>query len=242
MKRLRRALIAIFILALVLLYIWLFAIPGLRSALVKTSVLEYGSLTIKDYVEAWVVRDETVFLSDRDGIIQYYVGEGEMVRKGTKILDVVAAVVPFPLTSDESSGDLPPEDPQNGTGDGVSADAGEIHGNPAFIGLAEKLNERAHTLAVNSAESGGEIGYHMDGYESVFSPENLSALTLWQAESAAGEVINIVRNEGDYVLKGEPMYKIINGAKWHLVFWIDKNIIFHHWKRYMIKFSFLYGR
>lgn len=75
--------------AFLLLYSIIYLIPGVSGALKKTEVLNYGELMVSDELTGYFVRNEKVYLADRSGDINYYFQEGEHVRKGTKILDIL---------------------------------------------------------------------------------------------------------------------------------------------------------
>lgn len=79
----------LFLVAVFVLYIIIYAIPGVSSALKKTEIINYGELKVKDVITCYFVRDEKVYVADRSGDINYYYEDGSHVRKGTKILDIL---------------------------------------------------------------------------------------------------------------------------------------------------------
>ncbi|HML38000.1 MAG TPA: HlyD family efflux transporter periplasmic adaptor subunit [Bacillota bacterium] len=90
MKKGRKRIIMIFFTTLVILFIIIYVLPNVTGALKKTEIIEYGSLQVTDHVTAYIVRNETVYFANKSGTIQYYIPEGEQVRKGTKILDITS--------------------------------------------------------------------------------------------------------------------------------------------------------
>lgn len=86
----KRKLLVLFFTTLVILFIIIYVFPNVTGALKKTEIIEYGSLQVTDQVTAYLVRSETVYFANKSGNINYYVPEGEQVRKGTKILDIVS--------------------------------------------------------------------------------------------------------------------------------------------------------
>ncbi|MDR0425106.1 MAG: hypothetical protein LBH39_06650 [Clostridiales Family XIII bacterium] len=199
MKRIKRVVIALYLLAVVSLYFMLFVVPDVMGALKKTSVLEYGNLTISDEVTGYIAREETVYIADRSGKVVYYVGEGAKVRRDAKILDITGGV---------------PQQPDDEGGSGA--------GRAAYARLMANMSGSGVALEYNAAPFGGVISYFVDGYEKLFSPENIANLNKAAAERAAGEVENITRHEGDFALQGEPIYKIVDNSSWYIVFWLDK--------------------
>lgn len=89
MKKKKRA-IMLFCATLVILFIIIYVFPNVTGALKKTEIIEYGSLQVTDQVTAFIVRNETVYFANKSGNIQYYVPDGDQVRKGVKILDITS--------------------------------------------------------------------------------------------------------------------------------------------------------
>ncbi|MDR1573013.1 MAG: hypothetical protein LBS24_01740 [Clostridiales Family XIII bacterium] len=207
MKMVRRAIVAVFVLAVAGLYVAIFVIPDLKGALRKTAVLEYGNLAISDEVTAYIVRDETVYMAARTGEIRYYVGEGVKVRKDVKLLDIVGGGAPA---------DAGAETDAEAGAESAEADASEMAALQTRIGANGIVSDQ------NAAPLTGVVSYYIDGYESVFSSENIPFLTRETAVAATGPVVNVTRHNG-YVARGEPVYKLLDNTQWHMVFWLDKD-------------------
>ncbi|MDR2295434.1 MAG: hypothetical protein LBD95_01430 [Clostridiales Family XIII bacterium] len=198
MKMVRRAIVIAFVLAVAALYVVIFVIPDLKGALRKTAVLEYGNLAISDTVTAYIVRDETVYLAARTGEIRYYVGEGVKVRKDVKLLDIVGGSVPAASETDS-----------------------EAAASEELADLRARIGADGVVLEENAAPKTGIVSYYIDGYEPLFSFENIEALTREAVADAAGPVVNVTRHDG-YVTRGDPIYKLLDNAQWYMVFWLDK--------------------
>lgn len=84
----KKKLVFLFCLSLIILFIIIYVFPNVTGALTQTEIIEYGNLQVTDQVTAYFVRSEKVHFADKPGTIQYYVQEGEQVRKGVKILDI----------------------------------------------------------------------------------------------------------------------------------------------------------
>ncbi|MDR2133374.1 MAG: hypothetical protein LBP30_08580 [Clostridiales Family XIII bacterium] len=204
MKILKRAIVVAFLLAVAGLYVVIFFIPDVKGVLRKTAVLEYGNLAISDEVTAYLVRDETVYMAARTGEIRYYVGEGVKVRKDVKLLDIIGGSVPdAPESASENDGE-----------------AGEKASEMAA--LISRIGENGVVLEQNTAGQSGVVSYYIDGYESLFSFENLPSLTREKAADAGESVVNVTRHDG-YVTRGEPIYKLLDNTQWYMVFWLDKD-------------------
>jgi putative membrane fusion protein len=85
----KRRLIYPFIITVLVLFLIIYVLPTVTGALTQTSLVEYGSIQIVDEVTCYFVREEKVHLANDSGTIQYYFEEGELVRKGTKVLEIV---------------------------------------------------------------------------------------------------------------------------------------------------------
>jgi putative membrane fusion protein len=199
---LKRAIVAVFVLSVVALYIAIFAIPNLKGALRKTAVLEYGNLAISDEVTAYVVRDETVYMAARTGEIRYYVGEGVKVRKDMKLLDILDGPARIAREAEAEE----------------AAEAGESE----MAALQARIGANGVVLDQNTAPETGVISYYIDGCESMFSFENIASLTSKIADGVSAPIVNVTRHDG-LVARGEPIYKLLDNTKWHMVFWFDKD-------------------
>ncbi|MDD2189571.1 MAG: HlyD family efflux transporter periplasmic adaptor subunit [Eubacteriales bacterium] len=84
----KKKLVLLFCTTLIILFIIIYVFPNVTGALKQTEIIEYGSLQETDRVTAFFVRSEIVYFANKPGTIQYYVKEGEQVRKGIKVLDI----------------------------------------------------------------------------------------------------------------------------------------------------------
>ena len=89
----KNRLMMLFFSTLVILFIIIYVFPNVTGALKKTEIIQYGSIQVTDHVTAYLVRNETVYFANKPGTIHYNVKEGEMVRKGVKILDIVSGAL-----------------------------------------------------------------------------------------------------------------------------------------------------
>ena len=85
----RNVFLYIFILAVAGLFATIYLLPNVSDAFKKTVIIEYGGIVVKDQVSCYIVRDETVYLSNSQGDLQYFVQEGDQIRKGTKVLEIL---------------------------------------------------------------------------------------------------------------------------------------------------------
>ncbi len=78
----------IFALIVAALYIYIYTIPEITGALIKTCTVEYGEMRIVKEVSAVIVRQETVYSAESSGNVSYYVSNNTKTRKGIKILEI----------------------------------------------------------------------------------------------------------------------------------------------------------
>ena len=164
MKAVKKITVGVFILALISLYIVIYAVPGLTGALTKTEILEYGNLEITDSAACYFIRNETVYMAARPGIINYYVSDAVHVKKGTKILDIAY---------------------------GNTENQGEAS---EFEDIIARLSGAAVELSDYTTEFNGITSYFIDGYESFFTPETMKGLRYSQISILTAEPVNVVRN------------------------------------------------
>jgi putative membrane fusion protein len=79
----------IFIAAVICLFIIIYILPNVSDVFRQTVVIEYGGIQVKDKVTCFIIRDETVYLANSQGEVEYFINEGEQIRKGTKILETI---------------------------------------------------------------------------------------------------------------------------------------------------------
>ena len=164
MKVFTRIIIALFILSLIALYVIIYAIPGVTGALAKTEVLKYGNLRIEDNVTCYFVRTERVYSAMRPGSIDYYIGDGVHVKKGTRILGIT-----YNQPEDE-----------------------EVR--EELFGIIARLGDDSVRLADYLSEFNGMTSYFIDGYENYFTPETMKELKYDDVSALDLTVVNVVRN------------------------------------------------
>lgn len=164
MKKKKLGLIIFFTL-LVLLFIAIYVIPSITGAFQKTEIIEYGGLQVTDKVACYFVREETVYLASKAGSISYYIEQGQQLRKGVRVLDVVSDV-------EEGGDSIYPSIFETATAFGVP------FGEPQ-TGYVSQLN--------------GAISYFVDGFEAGLTPENMGTIPKDSLVDKKISVKNIVR-------------------------------------------------
>lgn len=262
----RKRIIMLFCTTLVILFIIIYVYPNVTGALKKTEIIEYGSLQVTDKVTAYIVRSEAVYFANKSGRIQYYVREGEQVRKGTRILDIALG-----NKDDTASGyqKLMERINRFNGGESIFSDdikrikmqiarlendrdaamnAGDTEQASRFEQQLQRLKQKQEYIqaADNSAraeiieqnrtvngtgimpenyisQSNGVVSYYIDGFESEFTPENMTLLSREKVQGLNIGVHNLAR---ETTLGNEPLYKLVDNKKWYAVFWVaPENIV-----------------
>ena len=87
-KRRKISVIALYMFAIVVLYVVIFVIPKVTGFLNSTYSAEYGELRTEDTSEGYVIRNEIVYRTASGGTVNKLQKEGQLVRAGTVIAEV----------------------------------------------------------------------------------------------------------------------------------------------------------
>lgn len=196
MKLKRKRIIFLFILLLIILYLLIYVLPRILGAFDKTVIAEHKPFQVKDEVEILMVRDETIYLANRSGVPNYYVGEGTVVRKGTQILTI-------------TGGKGAPEKEEI---DNYKNEA------KAFKGMAVKPDNYF-------TKSVGVVSYFIDKDSKIINIEDISSLREDDMSLFAYEGQNVCKAPDVQAVENEPLFKVVDHSKWYMVFWIDEGDI-----------------
>lgn len=203
--KLSRKKIFVFIIILVVLYIIIYIIPKVTGALVSTYTVQYGEFLELDKVDGYFVRSEKVYVAGTTGEANYYFKNNELVRMSTKIMDVTA-----------------PEKEKTATkSSGGKAKEGETPIDREFEPIVKNLGENVTSTSNYMAEKEGLISFYCDGREAKFSPENMDKLKHKHfADLDPKDIVKLKRAD---IVKGEPVFKLVDRSKWYVVFYVDKD-------------------
>lgn len=87
MNRIRKSPIKYFFIAVILLMVLIYVFPRIPELFASTYTVEYGELRLTDEGEACFVRNEKVYVAGDSGKTNYYIKEGDLVRKNTRVMD-----------------------------------------------------------------------------------------------------------------------------------------------------------
>lgn len=88
MEKLRKKPVIAFLALFAALYVIIYVIPKVTGALKFSYIAEYGGLEISDSEDSYFVRNEKVYFSSVSGTENRYIGEGKLIRRGTKVLNI----------------------------------------------------------------------------------------------------------------------------------------------------------
>ena len=87
MNTIKKRPIKYFFIAVILLMVLIYVLPRIPDMLKTTYTLEYGELKLTDEGEACFVRNEKVYIAPKSGKPNYYIKEGDLVRRNTRVMD-----------------------------------------------------------------------------------------------------------------------------------------------------------
>ena len=186
--------IYIFVIALVTLYVVIEIIPFITGAFTRTEILSYGQIKVEQETVCYLIRSETVYSAPAPGSMEYKFEEGSLIKKGAKVLNF-----------DESATNEKDEDPLK---------------NSDYKDFITRLGDSMVTDKKFTAAKRGVFSTFVDGYEGIFTPETMESLTYDEVSGMSIKGKDLLR---DSTLKGEPIYKISDSTKWHMIFWIENN-------------------
>ena len=203
MSKFRTKPILIFIAVLVVLYCVIYVVPTVTGALRSSYTVGYGQLLTYDQTEGYIVRNENVYIADTSGKANRYIKEGKLIRKGTRVMEVIEdkEAEPDPAQTADQNGEQ-------------TAEQEEI-----------QLKEGEILTDTYIAESEGILTYHMDGLESDLTPANMKEKSTGYFRRMASGSRSL---KTSVVTRGEPVYKIVDRSGWYLVCFVPKN----HKERY----------
>lgn len=195
MPKPKKRTIYIFVIALVTLYVVIEIIPFLTGAFTRTEILSYGQIKVEQDVVCYLVRSETVYSAPASGTLKYKFEEGSLIKKGAKVLT---------LDIDSS----------------LEGEDGDFLKNSDFKEFIARLGDKLVSASKLTAASRGIFSTYIDGYEAIFTPENMEKLKYEEVSGMSVKSKDVMRASA---LRGEPIYKIADNSKWHMIFWIDNN-------------------
>ena len=190
MKKNRKP-ILIYILAVLILGIFIYILPMVTDAFEDTTILDRGVIQVSEETDCYFVRKETVYSAGAAGNIEYKIKEGTHIKAGT-------ILAKFEQNDSEGSEVMAPRS--------------------KYTDIIEKIGDNAvETTGFESKES-GVICYWADGYEANLTPESMKGYTR---EKAMGIDAKPVELKQSPVRKAEPVFKICDNDNWYIMCWVE---------------------
>ncbi|MBK5253805.1 MAG: hypothetical protein JJE03_05035 [Peptostreptococcaceae bacterium] len=90
-----------------------------------------------------------------------------------------------------------------------------------YVQVLAKLGKNIESNIDNLNQAAGVVTYHVDGYEKILNPENISEFTKEKLDTISkAEVLNI--DEANFY-KGDPIFKIVNNGGWYIIYFIENS-------------------
>lgn len=86
-SRKKLSLTIIYIIVLIACILLVYVVPSVLKLFDRTYVAEHGTISVSDKAHAYIVRDDTVFLSDTTGEINRLCKEGDLVKGNSRIVE-----------------------------------------------------------------------------------------------------------------------------------------------------------
>ena len=78
-------LLILYIVAIIVCVVIIYAVPSLAGLLKKSYVAEPGEIELAETVDAYIVREDTVYVSDKAGDVNRIVKAGELTRQAREL-------------------------------------------------------------------------------------------------------------------------------------------------------------
>ena len=190
MKKNRKQ-ILIYILAVLVLGIFIYVVPMVTDAFDSTTILEEGIIQVSEETDCYFVRHETVYEAGAAGKVEYKIKEGTHIRTGTILAK---------FDADES-------------------DNSEIMAaRTKYAEIIENVGEAAIRTKSFESKSSGVISYWADGYEATLTPEKMDSFTREKAQELTAKPVELKQSP---VRKTEPVLKICDNDNWYIMCWVE---------------------
>lgn len=195
MKKKKNRIVFIFLITLAILYCIIYIVPKITGAFVATSTVDYGELITADDATGYIVRDEQVFFAGDTGVPNYYIEDDELVRLGTRVMELKIE------KKKKSKEGLKPDEKYE-----------------SIIKLSGKDSIKTKDYTTNID---GLVSFYSDGREAKLNSENMADLSRQYYEKLTQDDVLSLRR--DHIVKGEPVFKVVDRSKWYVVVYLDKH-------------------
>lgn len=205
-----------------------YAVPSVKGILERTYIAEYGTVDVKDEVSAFIVRDETVYVSKHASTINRLAEPDKLVKAGTKVVE---------LTKDENAApEAQPEEPaEAGAENAEAAEGAEGEAQPEetasqideetnpgiYTRIMDDLGDDAVVTVDGIAKEAGYVSYYVDGAEAKLNTESFEGLDKRDYKALSGK--RAIETPEKSCGRGYPVFKIVSNSKWYLVYYLSND-------------------
>lgn len=84
----KKNIIIIYVFLLIFLYLIIYVLPNLIGSLKSSYAVQYGEIEVSQNANGLIVREENIYTATSSGKSNYLIGDDDLVRVGTKIVDI----------------------------------------------------------------------------------------------------------------------------------------------------------
>lgn len=183
--------IFIYILAVVILGMFIYLVPKVTDVLEATTVIETGTLQVTEETDCYFVRHEAVYEAGAAGTVEYKIREGTHIKTGTSLAE---------FKEDKTEG------------------SEVMTARSKYAGIIENIGDNAVKTVNFKSKSSGIVSYFADGYESILTPETMDKFSREKAQEINAEPVELKQSP---VRKSEPVLKICDNDNWYIMCWVE---------------------
>ncbi len=187
----RKFMVAIWIIVVIILALVIYGGAFLADLFQQTERLEKGTLEVSREETIFIARDEIVYGAPYTGTLEYLGDEGELKKKGTKILN---------MTEIEENAEVVEESESK------------------YEDVTKHLGDNMQVMENFASQKKGVISYFVDGNEGIINQTSIYEFTEEEMKALHVDPVDLEREEAK---KGEPIFKIVDNSSWAMAFWTE---------------------
>ena len=227
MKKIRKIKYSNLLLLIIFTYVLLQIIASLIAKSTNTLVIENEKLELKATAKGLIIRDEYLIKSNKSGAITSTAKDGEKLKKG----DTIAVIYKNTKNLDENKSAIKK---LNEEIEALKIDKENSKSNFSNELITIKINnkieqrEKLHyenNKGLNSlnVQTPGTISYKYDGYEYIYTVDNIESLTIEDIEDTENNYKNInIQNE--YINESDIIARVIEGNYSYIAISMNEDI------------------
>ena len=227
MKKIRKIKYSNLLLLIIFTYVLLQIIASLIAKSTNTLVIENEKLELKATAKGLIIRDEYLIKSNQNGAITSTAKDGEKLKKG----DTIAVIYKNTKNLDENKSAIKK---LNEEIEALKIDKENSKSNFSNELITIKINnkieqrEKLHyenNKGLNSlnVQTPGTISYKYDGYEYIYTVDNIESLTIEDIEDTENNYKNInIQNE--YINESDIIARVIEGNYSYIAISMNEDI------------------